>query len=182
MPFSHYSSLPNLISLARLLLVPIIITMIAAQHWTEACLIFILAGISDAVDGWLAKTLKLQTELGTYLDPIADKALIVSIYVALAVVSVVPATLAIIVVARDMMIIGAVVISWLLAKPVEIRPLLVSKLNTAGQIGFAALVLCAKAFEMPVGAWFEISIYLVTALTVASMGAYLAQWIRHMGI
>ena len=82
-----YNSLPNLITLARLGLVPIIIAMISAGRWKEACLIFIVAGVSDAVDGWMAKTFNLRTELGAYLDPVADKALLVSIYVALAVVA-----------------------------------------------------------------------------------------------
>ena len=91
----------NLITLGRLGLVPAIISMIAAQRWQAACVLFILAGVSDALDGWIAKTFDLRTQLGAYLDPLADKALIVSIYVALAIVGVVPATIAIIVVARD---------------------------------------------------------------------------------
>src|ERR1700730_5024306 len=120
MSYAPYHSWPNLISLGRLVLVPAIIVMIATERWKEACILFIIAGLSDAVDGWLAKTFDLSTELGAYLDPVADKALLVSIYVALAVVDVLPAPLAIIVVARDLMIIGAVVISWFVHKPVEI--------------------------------------------------------------
>ncbi len=182
MPFLAYTSLPNLITLGRLVLVPVIIAMISAQRWKEACVIFILAGISDAVDGWLARTFKLRTELGAYLDPVADKALLVSIYVALAVERVVPASLTIIVVARDLMIIGAVMISWLMRKPVEIRPLWISKLNTAAQIGFAALVLGAKAFQFGLGAWFSAAVYGVAALTLASLAAYLTAWARHMSL
>jgi cardiolipin synthase len=182
MPFLNFGSLPNLITLGRLVLVPVVIAMIASQRWREACIVFVVAGISDAVDGWLAKTFDLRTELGAYLDPVADKALLISIYIALAIVGVLPATLAIIVVARDLMIIGAVVISWLVSKPVAIKPLLISKLNTTAQISFAALVLGAKAFEFDLGMWFEISVYFVAALTLTSTAAYLAQWIRHMGL
>ena len=90
MKFSLFGSLPNLISLGRLLLVPAIIALIAAQRWREAFVCFIIAGVSDALDGWLAKTFDLRTELGAYLDPIADKALLVSIYVALAIVGAIP--------------------------------------------------------------------------------------------
>ncbi len=106
-----YNSLPNLITLARLGLVPVVIAMISAGRWPIACLIFIIAGLSDAVDGWLAKTFNLRTELGAYLDPVADKALLVSIYVALSVYGAVPSWLTIAVVARDVMIIGALIIS-----------------------------------------------------------------------
>jgi cardiolipin synthase len=182
MPYISFASLPNLISLARLVMVPAVIAMIAAQRWQEASVIFVLAGISDAVDGWLAKTFGWRTELGAYLDPVADKALLVSIYVALAIVNVVPAALTIIVVARDLMIIGAVLISWLLAAPVEIKPLLISKVNTAVQIGFAALVLGAKAFGFSTEPWLDVALYLVAALTLASLAVYLTRWARHMSL
>src|SRR6204780_2443317 len=120
---SVYASLPNLITLARLGLVPVVIAMIAAERWQGACILFILAGVSDAIDGWLAKSFNLRTELGAYLDPLADKALLVSIYVALSVYGAVPSWLTIAVVARDVMIIGALIISWLMNRPVAIRPL-----------------------------------------------------------
>ncbi len=175
-----FRSLPNIISLGRLFLAPAIIALIAGQQWKEACGVFIIAGISDAVDGWLAKTFHLRSELGAYLDPLADKALIVSIYVALATVSVLPATITILVVARDVMIVGAFMISLILQKPVTVKPLTISKLNTAAQIAFAAMVIGAKAFDIPAGAWFDASLYTVAALTLASMGAYVRQWIKHM--
>jgi cardiolipin synthase (CMP-forming) len=177
-----YTSLPNLITLARLCLVPIVIAMISAGRWTEACLIFIAAGISDAIDGWLAKTFNLQTELGAYLDPLADKALLISIYVALAVFGAVPSWLTILVVARDVMIIGAFMISWLMNKPVAIRPLWISKANTTAQIGFAAAVLGAKAFQFTLGPLFLVCTLAVAALTLASLAAYLAGWARHMSL
>jgi cardiolipin synthase (CMP-forming) len=180
--FSYYRSLPNLISLGRLVLAPAIIALIVAQRWKEACVVFIIAGLSDAVDGWLAKTFDLRTELGAYLDPLADKALIVSIYVTLANIGVLPAPIAIIVVARDVMIIGAFMISWFMRKPVKLKPLMISKLNTAAQISFAAMVLGVKAFDFPAAAWFNISLYVVAALTLASTAAYFSQWIRHMSV
>ena len=163
----HYRSLPNLISLGRLILVPAIISMIADQRWREACILFVIAGISDAIDGWIAKTFDWRSELGSYLDPLADKALIDSIYVSLAIVGVIPATIAILVVARDLMIIGAFMISLVLRKPVKARPLMISKLNTLAQLGFAALVLGVKAFGLPSGPWFDGLLYCVAVLTLA---------------
>jgi cardiolipin synthase (CMP-forming) len=176
----YFRSLPNLISLGRLLLAPAIVALIAAQQWKQACVVFLIAGVSDAVDGWLAKSFNLRSELGAHLDPLADKALVVSIYVALAIVSVLPATITILVVTRDVMIVGAFMISLIMQKPIKVKPLMVSKLNTATQICFAAMVLGAKAFDIPAGVWFDVFLYTVTALTLASMGAYLSQWIKHM--
>ncbi|MFZ9501415.1 MAG: CDP-alcohol phosphatidyltransferase family protein [Beijerinckiaceae bacterium] len=179
---SIFSSLPNLISLGRLILVPVIVALIAEPEWAAAFALFLIAGLSDAVDGWLAKRFDLRSELGAYLDPIADKALLVSIYVSLVVTGVLPAAIAILVVSRDLMIVGAVVFSWVVDKPVAIRPLLLSKLNTAAQIALATAVLWAKAFQMPLQPWLAVSLYLVAALTLASMLAYLVQWLRHMEI
>jgi cardiolipin synthase len=180
MKISLFGSLPNLISLGRLLLVPAIIALIAAQRWKEAFVCFIIAGASDALDGWLAKTFDLRTKLGAYLDPLADKALLVSIYVALAIVGAIPATIAIIVVARDFMIVGAFMVAWFLDRPLEVRPLVISKINTLAQILFAALVLSGEAFGLAKGAWFQLSLYAVAGLALASLGAYFSRWFRHM--
>jgi cardiolipin synthase len=180
MKILHYGSIPNLITLGRLALVPVIIAMITAEHWKEASIVFIIAGISDALDGFIAKTFNLRSELGAYLDPLADKALIMSIYVALAIAAIVPATLTILVVSRDLMIIGAFMVAWFMEKPMQVRPLLISKMNTLVQLTFAATVLGVKAFDLPTGAWFDISVYLVALLTILSIAAYFLQWIRHM--
>jgi cardiolipin synthase (CMP-forming) len=176
-----FASLPNLITVGRLFLVPLLIELITDRRWEEAFVVFLVAGISDAVDGFLAKRFDLRTELGAYLDPIADKALLVSIYIALALTSVIPNWLAIIVVSRDIMIVGAVLIAAVLDKPFPIRPLLISKANTTAQIAFAAGVLGAKAFGLDLALGFELTMVIVAALTVASAGAYLAQWLDHMG-
>lgn len=174
------ASLPNLITLARLVMVPVVILAIVQSNWLVAFLIFLAAGISDAVDGFLAKRFDMKTELGAYLDPLADKALLVSIYVALAVENILPAFLTITVVSRDVMILGAVVVSWALDRPVAIAPLFVSKANTAAQIGLAAAVLAAKAFELKLGVWVSVAVWTVMALTIASGIAYFIQWLQHM--
>ena len=181
MPHSPlFAALPNLITMSRLVMVPVTIVMIADREWMVALVLFLLAGLSDGVDGFLARTYDLHSELGAYLDALADKALLISIYVTLAVVGAVPASIAIVVVSRDIMIMGAVVVSWVMEKPVQIRPLMVSKLNTTAQIAFAGLVLAAKAFEWSLGYWFGIALVTVATLTVVSGAAYLAQWYRHM--
>lgn len=173
-------TIPNLITIGRLVLVPVIIVLIIQGNWVPALFLFVTAGISDAVDGLLAKRYGMASELGAYLDPIADKALLVSIYVSLAIVGVLPAWITVLVVSRDVMIVSAIILSWLMERPVDINPLLVSKLNTTAQIAFAAIVLLSKAFGMDLGGAELVGLVIVAALTVASMGAYLALWLRHM--
>jgi cardiolipin synthase (CMP-forming) len=174
-------NLPNLITICRLVLVPFVVAMIVQKEFVAAFIGFMAAGLSDALDGFIARRFNLRSELGAYLDAIADKALLVSIFVTLAIVGAIPSWLAIVVVFRDVMIIGAVMISWLMGKPVEIKPLVVSKLNTGAQIGFAALVLWSRAFwgGLPT-ALLDGLVYGVAALTIASAAAYLAQWLKHM--
>jgi cardiolipin synthase (CMP-forming) len=174
------SNLPNIITVGRLLLAPITVAFISSQRWQAAFAVFAVAGLSDAIDGFIAKRFDLRSELGAYLDPLADKALLVSIYVALAVDGVLPPAIAILVVSRDVMIVGAVIVSWVLDQPMEIRPLLVSKANTLVQIGLAGSVLAARAFGVALDGWLEVMLWLVTALTIGSMAAYLALWLRHM--
>lgn len=174
-------TLPNLITIGRLFLVPLVIVMILNGRWLAAFLIFVVAGVSDAVDGFLAKRFGMASELGAYLDPIADKALIVSIYLTLAITGAVPSWLVILVVSRDLMIVSAVILSWVMGKPLAMAPFVVSKLNTGAQLAFAALVLGSRAFGVDPGQAVEVGQLLVAVLTLASMTAYLAFWLRHMG-
>jgi len=173
-------NLPNFITIGRLLLVPFLIVMITQGRWLAAVICFLIAGVSDAVDGFLARRLSLRTELGAYIDPLADKALLMSIYVTLAVEGTLPGWLAITVVSRDVMIMVGVVVAWLLQRPVAIKPLAVSKVNTAAQIGFAGLVLAAHAFAFDLGEAQSWMMALIAVLTVASAGAYLLTWFAHM--
>ncbi|MET0606578.1 MAG: CDP-alcohol phosphatidyltransferase family protein [Beijerinckiaceae bacterium] len=171
---------PNFITLGRIILVPVIIAMIVANRWSWAFALFVIAGLSDAVDGFIAKRFNMTTELGAFIDPLADKALLVSLYVTLAVVGAIPAWLTILVVSRDVIILGAVIVAWILDRPLEIRPLLVSKLNTGAQIGFAAWVIGARAFSASPGPAIDAGGLIVAALTLASGAAYFAIWTRHM--
>lgn len=173
-------TIPNYITLARLIMVPIVIATIGQGAWLLAFVLFAAAGASDAADGLIARRYGLRSELGAYLDPLADKALLVSIYVTLAVVGVLPGWLAITVVSRDVMIVAAILVSRLMDNPVEIKPLFVSKANTAAQIAFAAFVLGAMATHHESGSTMLIGMIIVAALTVISAAAYLAGWLRHM--
>ena len=173
-------SIPNIITLGRILLVPFIVWAIASSQMEIAFAIFIVAGVSDAVDGFLAKRFNMASELGALLDPLADKALLVSIYVALGINGVIPAWLVILVVSRDIMIVGAVMLSWVLGSPVKMKPLLVSKLNTVAQIAFACVVLGSLGFNIEAHVLTFVLMGLVAALTLLSVAAYVREWVRHM--
>ena len=173
-------SIPNLITLARILLVPVVVWSIATGQILLAFLLFLVAGISDGVDGFLAKRFGMKTELGAYLDPLADKVLIVSIYVSLGITGVIPLWIVILVVSRDIMIVGAIILSWLVDRPVQIKPLVVSKANTAAQIVFACLVLGSHGLGIDIEPVLTMVMVLVAVLTLVSVALYLAEWVRHM--
>src|SRR6201995_6115535 len=136
-----------MITLGRILLVPIIIWAIATDQREVAFAVFVVAGVSDAVDGFLAKRFHMTSELGALLDPLADKALLVSIFIALGIWGAIPRWIVILVVSRDFMIVGAVIVSWLFDKPVAMKPSMVSKLNTVAQVAVAALVVASLGFD-----------------------------------
>jgi len=175
-------SIPNLITIARILMVPIVVWAIGSGEMLAAFLLFLAAGVSDAVDGFIAKRFNMTSEIGAYLDPLADKALIVSIYVALGITEAIPRWLVILVVSRDIMIIGGVILSWLVGNPVTVKPLLVSKLNTVAQIAFACLVLGALGFDFDAQVPELVLMGLVAVLTLLSVGFYVREWVRHMSV
>jgi cardiolipin synthase len=173
-------SIPNLISLGRIILVPIVVWAITSGEMRVAFFLFVAAGISDAVDGFLAKRFHMASELGAYIDPLADKALIVSIYVALGIAGGLPISLVILVVSRDIMIIAGFMLSWVVGKPMPVRPLPVSKVNTVAQISLAALVLAEQSFGFNAALLANVVVGLVAILTLLSIAFYLAEWLRHM--
>ena len=173
-------NIPNIITLGRILLVPVVVWAIASGTMWIAFLLFVAAGVSDAIDGFLAKRFHMTSELGAYLDPLADKALIVSIYISLGIAGALPIFLVILVVSRDIMIISAFMLSWLIGKPMPVRPLAVSKVNTLAQILLAILVLAEQGFGFDADMASKVMMALVAILTLLSIAFYLAEWVRHM--
>ncbi|MEM9105725.1 MAG: CDP-alcohol phosphatidyltransferase family protein [Pseudomonadota bacterium] len=173
-------TIPNLITLARFLMVPAVIYALLLGAMMPAFVIFVIAGISDAVDGFIARQFNQHSELGSYLDPIADKLLLVTVFIMLAILGFLPQWLVVLVVSRDVLIVIAVIISSLMGRPVEVNPLFVSKANTACQIALAAVVLAELAFNTAFGDLRLILVYTVAVLTILSAGAYLKVWVDHM--
>lgn len=173
-------NVPNCITLGRVLSVPVVFWLLLSARYQTAFFLFVLAGLSDAVDGWLAKRYNWQTELGAYLDPLADKLLVVSIFVAMGWLGELPLWLVIAVVSRDLLIITGVMLAWLLDHPVRIQPLVVSKANTLAQLVLASCVLADTGFKLGLGPVRDVLVVVTGALTVASLWAYTVAWLRHM--
>jgi len=151
--------------------VPLAFWLIVEHRLALAFYLFVVAGLSDAVDGWLARRYG-GNSIGALLDPVADKALLVTMYVTLAVVRVLPDWLAILVVFRDLLIVGGVIVLGVLGHPVTIRPLYVSKLNTALQIVLIAATLFLEGHGLVAPVAITILIWTVAASTLVSGAAY----------
>ena len=173
-------TIPNLITLLRLVLVPLVVWALLVGEHALAFAAFLLAGVSDGVDGWIARRFDQRSELGAWLDPIADKSLLVATFVVLGILAELPLWLVTLAVSRDVLILGAVMVATLMAHPVAIRPLPVSKANTAVQIALVVWTVGELAFGERVPAIHVVLVAAVTALTVASGLAYLRAWSAHM--
>ena len=164
-------NLPNIITFGRLCAVPLAVWLVLRNQLALTFGLFALAGISDGVDGWLARR-RGGSALGAMLDPVADKALLVSMFITLAAVGVLPDWLAILVVFRDVLIVGGLLLMWQLAMPVRIRPLAISKLNTALQLLLVGLALLLQGFTLHAPGLLAVLTWLVAATTVLSGAAY----------
>jgi cardiolipin synthase (CMP-forming) len=175
-----WANVPNFLTIGRILLVPFTVWSLLQSDYVVAFLSFTIAGVTDGLDGYLARRYHLQTELGAYLDPLADKSLMVSVYVTLAILTFIPPWLAIIVVTRDVLIVSAVLLSRYLEQPVAIKPVFISKANTAAQIGLAAGVLLSLALGVAHETTLLGASILVAFLTVGSFAVYMRVWLNHM--
>ena len=157
---------------------PLTVWLIVQHRLDLAFFVFAGAGISDALDGWLARRMNLRSALGAMLDPVADKALLVCTYVALAVGGILPDWLAILVVFRDVLIMGGVALLYLLDAPPRMQPLRISKWNTFAQILLAGLALLLTGFGLGMEGLLEALAWVVAGTTLLSLLAYVAQVLR----
>jgi len=141
--------LPNAICIVRMLLVAPLVYLLVRHEYVAALGVLVVAGLSDGLDGFLAKTFDWRTRLGSLLDPAADKLLLVSAFLALSYIGLAPAALTEIVVGRDLVIVAGAITYQLMIAPVEGEPAAISKLNTACQLGFVFFTMVAAAFGWP---------------------------------
>jgi cardiolipin synthase len=175
--------IPNIITFLRLLLAPMMVVLIISHHWVAAAFLFLAAAVSDVLDGLIARRFEMRSTLGACIDPVADKALLICVYVALSIVGVLPVWLTVIVVARDILITLGIVTLWLAGRTPTIKPLIIGKASTVAQISLAVLTLAACATQMELSGWVSTClIYGVALLTLLSGMAYSRVWLRHIKV
>lgn len=179
--FETSVTIPNFITIFRFLLVPAVVWALLSDNVGWALVAFVVAGVSDGIDGFIARHFDQHSELGAYLDPMADKLLLVSVFVVLGFMGELPLWLVVAAVSRDALIVAAVLLSTIMGRPVPMKPLMVSKANTAMQILLAIVVLTELALESMFGPLRLVLVIASAALTAASAAAYLVQWLQHMG-
>lgn len=168
--------IPNLLTLARIGLVPWLVVLLQETQYGWSLAVFIIAGVSDALDGFIAKRFNAATHLGAILDPLADKALLVSAYVMLSVMEVIPFWLMVVVVFRDIIIVGGYLVMVLFFGSVKMQPLKISKLNTFTQITYIVIILSTLAWQIQIADWLPWFNYAVLATSVISGIAYVYIW------
>ena len=174
---ASYLNLANLVTLGRLCLIPLAFLSVLDNRMDQAFGLFVVAGLSDALDGWLARRYG-GNALGAVMDPIADKALLVTMYVTLAAVGVLPRWIAILVVFRDILIVGGIVMFAVLGHRLTIQPLFISKVNTTLQIILIAASLLHSGFGLGLGSLTTPLIWCVALTTLASGAAYVWSTVR----
>lgn len=172
----RFSNIPNAITIVRVALAPVVALLILRQSWGAALGCFVAAGLSDGLDGRIARKYGIESDFGAMLDPIADKALMILATWTLAFSAALPIWFAGLVTARD---VAVMVGAWLTRRrpdrPRRIRPLFVSKLNTAAHILLLCATLAALAFGWPLAPWLTPALVVVATLSVASFAAYVAR-------
>ncbi|MGB5338758.1 MAG: CDP-alcohol phosphatidyltransferase family protein [Gammaproteobacteria bacterium] len=174
----NISQLPNIITIFRFLLVPPVVILLLEGQFGSALIVFALAGFSDALDGFLAKQFNWTSRIGALLDPLADKLLLVSTFVALAWLGLIAPWLVALVILRDLVIVTGAVVYHMCIEYLEAEPSLVSKLNTFAQILLVLVVMFSRVFENIPGFWMDVLTYSVLITVVWSGIDYVWTWSR----
>ena len=169
--------IPNLITGLRIVLVAPFLWLLLEERYGGALLLFMIAGVSDALDGFLAKYYGWTSELGGLLDPIADKLLLIGAILALGWLNELPGWLVALVIARDVLIVSGAMTYHLWVAPFHAAPLLISKLNTLMQLLLVCVVIIDRLTPLPAGLLTS-SVYLTALTTIWSGAAYVWRWGR----
>ncbi len=173
------SQIPNLLTLLRIAACPVLVLVLDAGNYEAALILFLVAGITDGLDGYIAKRFNCVSALGAILDPIADKLLITSAYVMLAMLGDIPFYLLVVVIFRDLVIIvGYFVLLVAMDEEVPMRPIYSSKINTFLQISLVVFVLVEKSelLSTPLPLFINVMIFGVVITSVISGSQYVWNW------
>lgn len=161
-------NIPNTLTLVRILLTPVFAICLIRHLFAGALLVFIVAAITDGLDGFVARLFKRKTTLGAYLDPTADKLLLITAFVTLAIQRMIPGWLSVIVITRDVLIIFGVALLNIMNRSIEIKPSISSKITTVAQLATVCSVLVAH--QVPAMAQIEWPLFWTTAAVTTASG------------
>lgn len=170
--------IPNIITVFRLLLVLPVVVLMLNQRFGAALIVFGIAGFSDAIDGYLAKRYNWTSRLGGLLDPLADKLLMLSTFITLAWLGLIPLWLVSLVILRDLVIVSGAIVYHMRIEHLDAEPSLVSKLNTVTQILLVLAVMFTQAIQELPALWMDVLLYSVLATTIWSGLDYVWTWGR----
>jgi cardiolipin synthase len=165
-------NIPNVLTAIRIVLAPLVGYCVLNGEFLPALLVFVVAGASDALDGYLARRFGLVSRFGEYLDPAADKLLMLASFITLTMIKEVPIWLTALVIGRDIAIVVGVGIARLFSLPVKIEPLMVGKASTVVQVGYIALILLLLTFEVGMPVLAETAGIIAAAFTLMSWFSY----------
>jgi len=172
------SWIPNAICIARILLIVPLVTALFDGAYTIALVLIVAAGLSDGLDGFLARTFDWRTRLGSLLDPAADKLLVVSTFLSLTALDLVPLGLTVIVVLRDVVIVSGALAYQRVAGKLEGEPTLISRLNTVCQLTFIVLTIMHAEWQQPAAIWLTLLGAMVVFTSITSGLTYVLIWSR----
>ena len=173
---SVISQLPNILTLSRIVAAPLLIMVLRNESYELALILFLLAGLTDGLDGWIAKRFNCTSELGARLDPLADKIIIVSAFCMLAMLGVIPFWLVTLVIFRDVVIVGGYLVLTTLDGDIPMQPTWTSKTNTVLQITLVIAVLLDESTWLFIPGLTEILMFAVVISTIASGTQYVWIW------
>ncbi len=168
--------IPNILTLSRIAAAPLLIVVLRNENYEFALILFILAGLTDGLDGWIAKRFNCTSELGASLDPLADKIIIIAAYCMLTLLGAIPFWLVMLVIFRDVVIVGGYLVLTTLNGNIPMRPTLTSKTNTFLQITFVIAVLVNNTSWLFIPYLTEFLMFAVAISTVASGTQYVWVW------
>lgn len=154
-------TIPNFLTFGRILLTPVLVWLVLQDRLTTALFVFFVAGMSDALDGFIARFFDQKSRLGAFMDPLADKILLVTLFVVLSYIGLIPLWLLVITMGRDLMIVSGFLALHLSGVKVEMRPIGASKATTFFQLTTIFIVLGSKIISLP--GWGYMILFLVTA-------------------
>jgi len=170
-------TVPNLITIIRMILTPIFVIYIINDELITGLVILIITGLSDGIDGLVARLFNQKSKLGSYLDPMADKIILISAFIALSIRGFLPSWLTVMVISRDIMILMGVSILFLTGTEIDIRPAISSKITTCLQF-FTVILVLTRDFIFTLEKYYLYLFYLTALFTIISFLQYMHQWIK----